>query len=144
MPEGGNDTITKIVVISSDSVLPVDAAMKIYQSNTDIVIKETCFGTMVTGPRDAVNRVVKEVVDLDRNHIFVKERGFLPGDERRCRSARGGGPRPGFHYLRHEVQMLPTIGKALDAYDKKVPLKDKKQKKKLDVDKLEDIIESKL
>lgn len=144
MAEGESDNITKIVVISSDSVLPVDAAMKIYQSNTDIVIKETCFGTMVTGPRDAVNKVVKEVVDLDRNHIFVKERGFLPGDERRCRSSRGGGPRPGFHYLRHEVQMLPTIGKALDAYDRKAPLKEVKQKKKLDVDKLEDLIESHL
>lgn len=144
MAEGESDNITKIVVISSDSVLPVDAAMKIYQSNTDIVIKETCFGTMVTGPRDAVNKVVKEVVDLDRNHIFVKERGFLPGDERRCRSSRGGGPRPGFHYLRHEVQMLPTIGKALDAYDRRAPLKEAKQKKKLDVDKLEDLIESQL
>jgi putative methanogenesis marker protein 6 len=144
MSEGKDDTLTKIVVISSDSVLPIDAAMRIYQSDTNIEIKETCFGTMVTGPRDAVNRVVREVVDLDRNHIFVKERGFLPGDERRCRSSRGGGPRPGFHYLRHEVQMLPTIGKALDAYDRKVPLKEKEQKKKLDVDKLEDMIKSQL
>ncbi len=144
MSQGQNDTLTKIVVISSDSVLPIDAAMRIYQSDTNIEIKETCFGTMVTGPRDAVNRVVREVVDLDRNHIFVKERGFLPGDERRCRSSRGGGPRPGFHYLRHEVQMLPTIGKALDAYDRKVPLKEKEQKKKLDVDKLEDMIKSQL
>jgi len=144
MSQGQNDTLTKIVVISSDSVLPIDAAMRIYQSDTNIEIKETCFGTMVTGPRDAVNRVVREVVDLDRNHIFVKERGFLPGDERRCRSSRGGGPRPGFHYLRHEVQMLPTIGKALDAYDRKAPLKEIGPKKKLDVDKLEDMIKSEL
>jgi putative methanogenesis marker protein 6 len=144
MSQGKNDTLTKIVVISSDSILPIDAAMRIYQSDTNIEIKETCFGTMVTGPRDAVNRVVREVVDLDRNHIFVKERGFLPGDERRCRSSRGGGPRPGFHYLRHEVQMLPTIGKALDAYDRKAPLKERAQKKKLDVDKLEDMIKSQL
>jgi putative methanogenesis marker protein 6 len=144
MSQGQNDTLTKIVVISSDSVLPIDAAMRIYQSDTNIEIKETCFGTMVTGPRDAVNRVVREVVDLDRNHIFVKERGFLPGDERRCRSSRGGGPRPGFHYLRHEVQMLPTIGKALDAYDRKAPLKETEPKKKLDVDKLEDMIKSEL
>jgi hypothetical protein len=40
--------------------------------------------------------------------------------------------------------MLPTIGKALDAYDRKVPLKEKEQKKKLDVDKLEDMIKSQL
>ncbi len=139
-----DDVITKLVVISSDSVLPIDAAMKIYESETSIVIKETCFGTMVTGPREAVNRVVKEVVDLDRNHIFVKERGFPPGDERRCRASRGGGPRPGFHYLREEVQMLPTIGKALDDYEKKIPLKETGNKKKLEVKQLEDIIESAL
>jgi len=137
-----DDVITKLVVISSDSVLPIDAAMKIYESETSIVIKETCFGTMVTGPREAVNRVVKEVVDLDKNHIFVKERGFPPGDERRCRASRGGGPRPGFHYLREEVQMLPTIGKALDDYEKKIPLKETGKKKKLEVKQLEDIIES--
>jgi putative methanogenesis marker protein 6 len=139
-----DDVITKLVVISSDSVLPIDAAMKIYESETSIVIKETCFGTMVTGPREAVNRVVKEVVDLDKNHIFVKERGFPPGDERRCRASRGGGPRPGFHYLREEVQMLPTIGKALDDYEKKIPLKETGNKKKLEVKQLEDIIESAL
>lgn len=142
MPGNEVDVITKLVVISSDSVLPIDAAMKIYESETSIVIKETCFGTMVTGPREAVNRVVKEVVDLDKNHIFVKERGFPPGDERRCRASRGGGPRPGFHYLREEVQMLPTIGRALDDYEKKVPLKESRHKKKLEVQKLEEIIES--
>lgn len=140
MSDREDDVITKLVVISSDSVLPIDAAMKVYGSETSIVIKETCFGTMVTGPREAVNRVVKEVVDLDKNHIFVKERGFPPGDERRCRASRGGGPRPGFHYLREEVQMLPTIGKALDDYEKRIPLKKTGKKKKLEVEKLEDII----
>ncbi|TGC08922.1 methanogenesis marker 6 protein [Methanolobus halotolerans] len=139
-----DDVITKIVVISSDSVLPIDAAMKIYESETSIVIKETCFGTMVTGPRKDVNRVIQEVVDLDRNHIFVKERGFPPGDERRCRASRGGGPRPGFHYLREEVQMLPMIGRALDDYEKKVPLKKTPEKKKFEIEQLEDIIRSDL
>ncbi|MBN2110284.1 MAG: methanogenesis marker 6 protein [Methanosarcinaceae archaeon] len=142
MPQNDDDIITKLVVISSDSVLPIDAAMKVYESETSIVIKETCFGTMVTGPREAVNRVVEELVDLDRNHIFVKERGFPPGDERRCRASRGGGPRPGFHYLREEVRTLPMIGRALDDYDKKVPLKEVAHKKKLDVKKLAEIIES--
>ncbi|WP_406655779.1 methanogenesis marker 6 protein [Methanolobus sp. ZRKC2] len=142
MPENEEDVITKLVVISSDSVLPIDAAMKIYESETSIVIKETCFGTMVTGPREAVNRVVQEVINLDKNHIFVKERGFPPGDERRCRASRGGGPRPGFHYLREEIQTLPMIGRALDDYDKEVPLKETTNKKKLEVEKLEEIIES--
>jgi putative methanogenesis marker protein 6 len=99
---------------------------------------------MVTGPRDVVNRVVKNVVSLDRNHIFVKERGFPPGDDRRCRSGRGGGPRPGFHFLREEVKMLPMIGKALDDYEKHVALEKVTHPGKLEVSNLKRIIESEL
>lgn len=135
--------ITKIIVISSDSMLlPTDVALKIHESSTDITIKETCFGTMVTGPRDSVEKVVDEVVALDKNHIFVKDRGFAPGDERRCRAVRGGGPRPGFHMLRQEVEMLPMIGRALDDYDRKVPLEETQRPKKLKLSKLKEIIES--
>ena len=137
-------TLTKLVVISSDSVLPIDAALKIYESEIDITIKETCFGTMVTGPEDAVNKIVRDVVNLDKNHIFVKERGFPPGDDRRCRAGRGGGPRPGFHFLRNEIEMLPIIGKALDDYDNNVPLEKVVRPEKLKVSNLKDIIESEL
>lgn len=143
MADENEANITKIVVIDSDSVLPSDAAMQIYASETDITIKETCFGTMVTGPRDAVNRVVEEVRSLDRNHIFVKERGFAPGDERRCRASRGGGPRPGFHYLREEVQTLPLIGRALDDYEAGHSVEPAKTTAgKLPVSKLKEIAES--
>ncbi|HJH31940.1 MAG TPA: methanogenesis marker 6 protein [Methanosarcinaceae archaeon] len=137
-------TITKLVVISSDSILPIDAALEIYGSEIDITIKETCFGTMVTGPEDVVNKVVSNVVNLDRNHIFVKERGFPPGDDRRCRAGRGGGPRPGFHFLRNEIGILPIIGKALDDYENNVPLEKVVQPEKLKVSQLKDIIESEL
>ncbi|MDF1533468.1 MAG: methanogenesis marker 6 protein [Methanosarcinaceae archaeon] len=137
-------TITKLVVISSDSVLPIDAALEVYESEIDITIKETCFGTMVTGPEDAVNKVVEKVVALDKNHIFVKERGFPPGDDRRCRAGRGGGPRPGFHFLRNEIGMLPIIGKALNDYDNNVPLEKVVRPEKLKVLILKDIIESEL
>lgn len=144
MPETVDDVITKLVVLGSDSVLPIDAALKIYESKTGIVIKETCFGTMVTGPRADVNQVVKEVVALDKNHIFVKERGFPPGDDRRCRASRGGGSRPGFYFMQEEASMLPIIGKALDKYDKNIPLKEVEHKKKMKVGQLKNIIESTL
>ena len=144
-PEHNNQkTLTKLVVIASDWVLPTDAAMKIYESETEVTVKETCFGLMINGPVDAVNRAVEEVVSMDRNHIFVKERGFPPGDERRCRAVRGGGPRPGYYFLREEVNMLPTIGKALEDYEKGVPLKKINKSKKLKPSKLKDIIESDL
>ena len=137
-------TLTKLVVISSDSILPIDAALEIYESEIEITIKETCFGTMVTGPEDAVNKVVEKVVALDKNHIFVKERGFPPGDDRRCRAGRGGGPRPGFHFLRNEIGLLPIIGKALDDFDNNVPLEKVVRPEKLKVSNLKDIIESEL
>ncbi|KXS35335.1 MULTISPECIES: methanogenesis marker 6 protein [Methanohalophilus] len=138
------DEITKIVVIDSESVLPSDAAMKIYESDVDITIKETCFGTMVTGPRDSVEKVVAEVRALDPNHVFVKQRGFPPGDERRCRASRGGGPRPGFHYLRTEVASLPIISRALDEYETYNPSEKEESPDKISPSKLKDIIESEL
>ncbi|MDD3041860.1 MAG: methanogenesis marker 6 protein [Methanosarcinaceae archaeon] len=137
--------ITKVIVISSDKVLPVDAAMKIYESEFPVTVKETCFGLIVTGPESDVLQMTEEIRQLDKNHIFVKDRGFPAGDERRCRAVRGGGPRPGFHFLREEVRMLPAIGAALDELETKGPVREKKnEKSRLKVSELERIIESQL
>jgi len=109
MPE---DKITKMVVIS-DTELPSDVAINAYKVSSDVTIKETCYGLMVTGKREEVDRVVNEVRKINPTKIFIKERGFPPGDARRCRANRGGGPRPGFHQLKNEIDMLPDIGKGL-------------------------------
>lgn len=109
MPE---ENITKMVVIS-DTELPSDIAINAYKVSSNVTIKETCYGLMVTGQREEVDKVVKEVRKLSPTSIFVKERGFPPGDARRCRANRGGGPRPGFHQLKNEIDMLPDISKGL-------------------------------
>ena len=109
MPE---DKITKMVVIS-DTELPSDVAINAYKVSSDVTIKETCYGLMVTGKREEVDKVVNEVRKISPTKIFVKERGFPPGDARRCRANRGGGPRPGFHQLKNEIDLLPDIGKGL-------------------------------
>jgi putative methanogenesis marker protein 6 len=106
------DVITKIIVIA-ESELPSDIAISAYKVSSDVTIKETCYGLMVTGKREEVDRVVNEVRKLNPTKIFVKERGFPPGDERRCRANRGGGPRPGFHQLKNEIDLLPDISKGL-------------------------------
>lgn len=145
MTDVKQEEITKVIVISSDKVLPVDAAMKIYESEFPVTVKETCFGLIVTGPAEDVLMVTEEIRKLDKNHIFVKDRGFPAGDERRCRASRGGGPRPGFHFLREEVRMLPAIGTALDELEAKGPVKESPTKKdKLKVSELERIIEAEL
>jgi len=145
MTEIIQNEITKYIVISSDKVLPADAAMKIYESEFPVTVKETCFGLIVTGPEEDVLAVVEKIQQMDKNHIFVKDRGFPAGDERRCRASRGGGPRPGFHFLREEVKMLPAIGAALDELEANESVKEKrKEKSRLKVSDLEKIIEEEL
>jgi putative methanogenesis marker protein 6 len=145
MTETKKEEVTKYIVISSDEVLPSDAAMKIYESEFPVTVKETCFGLIVSGTKEDVQTVVEKIRQLDKNHIFVKDRGFPPGDKRRCRASRGGGPRPGFHFMREEVKMLPAIGAALDDLEANESVKEKhKEKGKLKVADLEKVIEEEL
>ncbi len=135
------DPVTKMVVINSTKVLPSDVVIKLYESNADVMIKETCFGVMVSGERAVVDRLLSDIRKMDPYGMFIKERGFAPGEPYRCRATRRGGARPGFHMLETEDKMLPHIAKALKALDRgEVPVK-KEKKKKLDVEKLKEIIE---
>ena len=135
------DKITKMMVINSSKVLPSDVVIKLYESNADVMIKETCFGVMVSGERDVVEKLLSEARKMDPYGIFIKERGFAPGEPNRCRATRRGGARPGFHMLETEDKLLPQIAEALRALDRgEVPVK-KQLKKKLDLEKLKEIIE---
>ena len=134
------ETITKMVVINSSKLLPSDVAMKLYESRADVMIKETCFGVMVSGEREVVDLLLSNVRKLDPYGIFIKERGFAPGEPYRCRATRRGGARPGFHNLETEDKILPHIASALKALDRGEVPGQKKQKKKLDIDKFKEII----
>ncbi|MDR2944752.1 MAG: methanogenesis marker 6 protein [Methanosarcinales archaeon] len=116
-PLSGQKEITKIIAVSSDKVLPADAAQAAYASGYPLTLKETCYGLVLTGTEENVRAVVKLVQDLDKNHIFVKDRGFPTGDPRRCRAVRNGGQRPGFYTLHEEISKMGIIGDALDDYD---------------------------
>jgi putative methanogenesis marker protein 6 len=131
--------ITKYVITSSESdILPSDIAMKIYGSKYDVNVKETCFGVVVDGEEEVINALVAEIRSIDPSGIFIKDRGFPPGDPRRCRGRRGGGARPGFYMIESEAKMLPMISRAL-AEVGEVPAVPEK-KKPLMPNKLEDII----
>ncbi len=125
--EHSNNIITKIVVTSSDSVLPMDVALQAHLAEEDVVVKETCFGLMVSGEREKVEKMIAKIRNLDPNGIFVKERGFGVADKRRCRASRGGGPRPGFYFLKEEGLMLPMIRGALHKLDKHAIVPSKKR-----------------
>lgn len=134
------DTITKMVVINSSKLLPSDVVIKLYESNADVLIKETCFGVMVSGEREVVDSLLLTIRKMDPYGIFIKERGFAPGEPYRCRATRRGGARPGFHNLESEDKLLPHIASALRALDKgEIPIL-KQKKKKLDIEKLKSII----
>ena len=134
------ETITKMIVINSSKLLPSDVAIKLYESKADIMVKETCFGVMVSGEREIVDSLLLEIRKLDPYGIFIKERGFAPGEPYRCRATRRGGAKPGFHNLENEDKLLPHIASALKALDRgEIPIQ-KKQTKKLDIDKFKKII----
>lgn len=114
---------TRVILISPDSeITPGLVKSKILSmisedarmTSSDIRIKETCFGALLEGEDEKLKVIVEEVRKMDPNGIFSKPRGFPIGDPRICRATRKGGPRPGFHQLELEHQLLPKVRKALD------------------------------
>jgi len=113
-------TVTKYVFVESPLLTPKDLAVRAYEISGGVMIKETCFGMQVTGKPDEVEALVARIREFDPSHIYVKDRGFPPGDERRCR-ANLGGARPG--YLGHEFEMgrVRYIARGLEEAAAEVP-----------------------
>jgi len=111
-------TVTRYVVVESYNVTPSDVAIRAYEVAKGVMIKENCFGLVIMGKEEEVDRVIAEVRKMDPAHIFVKDRGFPPGDARRCRASLGGA-RPGFHGIEFEMGLLPYISHALEELDKR-------------------------
>jgi putative methanogenesis marker protein 6 len=120
--------------------------MKIYGSKYDISVKETCFGTIINGEEDEIEEAIKEIRAMDPVGIFIKDRGFPPGDRRRCRGVRGGGPRPGFYMLESESKMLPMISRALSSEEKTPEAEEAEVQKKKPIEpkRLEEIVKEAL
>jgi putative methanogenesis marker protein 6 len=111
-------TVTRYVMIESFDVTPADLAIRAYELSKGVMIKETCYGLAIMGKEDEVDRIIAELRKVDPAHIFVKDRGFPPGDARRCRSSLGGA-RPGFHGIEFEMTVLPYISHGIEETDKR-------------------------
>jgi putative methanogenesis marker protein 6 len=111
-------TVTKYVVVESFEVTPADLAIRGYEISNGAMIKETCFGLVVNGKEEEVDRIVTELRKVDPDHIFVKDRGFPPGDSRRCR-ANLGGARPGYHGMEYEMTVIPYVSHGLEELKKR-------------------------
>jgi len=138
-------TVTKYVFIESPSMTPGELALRAYEASEGVLIKETCFGLQVTGEADAVDRLIKVIRSIDPDHIFVKDRGFPPGDSRRCR-ANLGGARPGYLGHEREFRLLRYISRGLEELERgkgeepePVPPGHEKRPK-LDIKRLQDLI----
>ncbi|MDN7011476.1 methanogenesis marker 6 protein [Methanoculleus sp. FWC-SCC3] len=111
-------TVTKYVFVESPSMTPGELALRAYEASEGVLIKETCFGLQVTGEPDSVDRLVEEIRSFDPTHIFIKDRGFPPGDPRRCR-ANLGGARPGYLGHEREFRLLRYITRGLEELDRR-------------------------
>jgi len=112
--------VTKYVVVESFTVTPADLAVRAYEISRGVMIKETCFGLVIMGKEEEVDLIITEIRKMDPEHIFVKDRGFPPGDTRRCR-ANLGGARPEFHGMEYEMTILPYISHALETLGTRDP-----------------------
>lgn len=139
-------TVTKYIFVESPDMTPSDLAIRAYEISQGVMIKETCFGLQITGDKDDVERIIARLRELDPAHIFVKDRGFPPGDPRRCR-ANLGGARPGFFGHEFEISLIRHVSKGLE----KLPARETDQaicpplpagSGKLDARRLKKIIES--
>ncbi len=106
-------TVTKYVFVESYKTTPDDLAARAHEVAEGVMIKETCFGLQVTGEEEAVDRVVGHIRQVDPSHIYVKDRGFPPGDPRRCR-ANLGGARPGYFGHEYEMGFIRRIARGLE------------------------------
>ncbi|MFA5312451.1 MAG: methanogenesis marker protein 6, partial [Methanomassiliicoccales archaeon] len=72
---------TRYIVLAPDSEFtPGQIARTIHTMNFDVIVKETCFGVVVSGKREEVRRMVTEIRKIDPNRIDTKVRGLPVGD----------------------------------------------------------------
>ena len=139
--------MTKYIFIESPTMTPGDLAIRAYEVSEGVMIKETCFGLQVTGEPEAVDRLVRQIRTFDPTHIFVKDRGFPPGDPRRCR-ANLGGARPGYFGHEFEVPLLRFISRGLEELERQEATEQPKTEQKrsikpvLDIKRLKELIEA--
>ena len=139
-------SVTKYVMVESFDITPADLALRGYEISKGVMIKETCFGLVISGKEEEVDRIVAELRKIDPDHIFVKDRGFPPGDARRCR-ANLGGARPGYNGLEFEMSIIPYVSHGLEALkniDEKTvpPMEDPLEHPLLDIYKLKKLIDA--
>lgn len=135
-----NELKTRMIVLSPKShLMPSELSAKVYAMGLPISVKETCYGILIEGTTENMNRVAQELRKTFPYEVFSKERGFPIGDRRVCRAERGGGAKPGFHQLEMEFDVLPFISEALEDLDRGGKVGKKGKEKKIEADEIQKI-----
>lgn len=108
---------TRLLMISPKSMLTPDQLVRsIHAMNKEVKVKETCYGCLVEGSKDAVKEVLDQIRSKHRNEVFSKRRAYPAGDPRRCRAQHG--TRPGYSQLEAEWALLPNVQHGLECADR--------------------------
>ncbi len=112
-PAEEDGKITRMIVLGPSAEISNNELVRdLHMMEFPLTIKTTCYGAAISGEKEHVDQAIKRIRKLDPYNIFTKDRGFPPGDPRRCRAKRGGA-REGFHQLEKEFELLDDISKAL-------------------------------
>ncbi|MCK9151252.1 methanogenesis marker 6 protein [Methanobacterium alcaliphilum] len=127
-----------LILGPSADISQSELVQKLHMMELPLTIKGTCYGAIIYGEKDFVDEAVSKARKLDPYNLFIKDRGFPPGDPRRCRGHRGAA-REGYHQLEKEFKLLGYVGEALRK-PQKVSLK---EPEKVSVDEFMKIVEEK-
>lgn len=131
------DVVTRMIILAPGAkVSENEIVSEMHMLDLPLTIKNTCYGAMVSGKEENVLKAIKVIRKLDPTHIFTKDRGFAPGDPRRCRGQRFG-PREGYHQMEKEFRLLKDVSNALESR-KEVEVEDKHP---VDVDLFKSIVD---
>lgn len=112
-PADEDGKINRMIVIGPSANISNNELMRnLHMMEFPLTIKTTCYGAVISGEKEHVYEAIERIRKLDPCNIFTKDRGFQPGDPRRCRAKRGGA-REGFHQLEKEFELLDDVSKAL-------------------------------
>ena len=104
---------TRLFMISPRSMLTPDQLVRmVHAFGAEAIVKETCYGCLVEGPRSLVLDILSKVREKYRNEVFSKIRAYPCSDPRRCRAQHG--TRPGFAQLEEEWELLSKIQSGLE------------------------------
>ncbi|MGC9516605.1 MAG: methanogenesis marker 6 protein [Methanomicrobiales archaeon] len=134
-----DDKVTRMIILGpSADISQTELVQKLHMMELPLTIKSTCYGALIHGEEKYVLEAMNKIREVDPCNIFTKDRGFPPGDPRRCRGHRGGA-REGFHQLECEYSLLDYVGEALKS-PKKVSIQ---KPEKIPVESFKKIIKEK-